>query len=56
MHKNLIPLKRVIVCKHPGGCFWLRLCAQLFVTKSSVQDLWMQLQSFILLTSKSVAI
>lgn len=43
----------VIVCEHPRGCFWLRLCAQLFVTKSSVQDLWIQIQSFLLLTSRT---
>lgn len=36
----------VIVCEYPKGCFWLRLCMQLFVTKSSIQDLWLQLQSF----------
>lgn len=42
----------VIICEHPTGCFWLRLCAQLFVTKSSIQDLWMQLQAFFCRESK----
>jgi isopenicillin-N epimerase len=36
----------VIVCEHPSAVFWLRLCAQIFVTKSSIQDLWVQLQAF----------
>lgn len=36
----------VIVCEHPSGVFWLRLCAQIFVTKSAIQDLWVHLQAF----------
>ena len=29
----------VVICEHPAGCFWLRLCIQLFVDESMIRSI-----------------